>query len=64
MWSRIVLEFSGRKKFWPASRVVGTEYLKIGFDLLVGSFHLPISLWVVGSGKSNVVFEEPSKFSG
>ena len=35
MWSRIVLEFSGGKEFWPASRIVGTKYSKIGFDLLI-----------------------------
>ena len=63
MWGGIVLEFSGREEFQPASGVVGTEYSKIGFDLLIGSFCLSISLWVISSGEPNVVFEETSKLS-
>ena len=64
MWGRIVLEFSGRKEFQPAPRIVGTEYSKIGFDFLIGLLCLSVGLWVVGSGKFDVTFEESSKFSG
>ena len=63
VWGGIVLEFSGGEEFWPASRVVGAKYPKIGFDLLIGSFCLSVSLWMVGSGEFNIVFEESSKFS-
>ena len=59
----IVLEFSGRKEFWPASGIVGTKYLKIGFDFLIGSFGLSVGLWVIGGGESDVVLEESSEFS-
>ena len=58
-----MLEFSGRKEFWPALGVVGTKYLKIGFNFLIGLFCLSIGLWMVGSGEFNIVFEESSKFS-
>ena len=63
MWGRIMLEFCGRKEFQPALRIVGTKYLKIGFDFLIGSFHLSISLWVVGGGEFDIIFEKLSKFS-
>ena len=58
-----MLEFSGGEEFCPASRVVGTKYPKIGFDLLIGSFGLSISLWMVGGGEFNIIFEELSEFS-
>ena len=64
MWGRIVLEFSSRKEFWPTSRIVGTKYPKIGFDLLIGSFRLSVGLWMIGGGEFNIVFEESSEFSG
>ena len=64
MWGRVVLEFGGREEVWPTSRVIGTEDSKIGFNLLIGSFCLSVSLWVVSSGEPDIVFEESSKFSG
>ena len=64
MWSGVVLEFSGRKEFRPTSGVVGAEDPKTGLDLLIGSLGLSVGLQVVGSGKSDVVFEESSEFSG
>ena len=64
MWGRIVLEFSSRKEFWPTLRIVGTKYLKIGFDLLIGLFCLSVGLWMIGGGEFNIVFEESSEFSG
>ena len=63
MRSRIVLELSGREEIGPASGVVGAEYVKVGLDLLIGLFHLSISLGVVGSGKFDVIFEESGQFS-
>ena len=61
MWGGVVLEFGSREEIWPTSGVVGTKDMKVGFDFLIGLFSLSICLGVVGSGKSNVVFEESSK---
>ena len=58
-----MLEFSHGEEFQPASRVVGTKYPKIGFNLLIGSFRLSVSLWMVSGGEFDIVFEESSKFS-
>ena len=44
--------------------ITGAEDAKVGFDFLVGSFGLSISLRVVRSGESNVVFEDSGKFLG
>ena len=62
MWGGIMLEFGSREEVWPTSGIIGIEYLKIGFDFLVGSFCLSVGLWVVGSGESDIIFEEWSKF--
>ena len=62
MWGRVMLKFGSREEIWPTSGVVGTKDLKVGFNLLIGSFCLSICLGVVGSGKSDVIFEESSKF--
>ena len=64
MRSGVVLKFSGRKEFRPASRIVGAKDLKIGLDLLIGLFYLSVSLWVVGGREFNVIFEELGEFSG
>ena len=62
MWGGIVLEFGSREEVWPTLGIVGTEDSKIGFNFLVGSFCLSVGLWVVGSGESDIVLEELSKF--
>ena len=37
----------------PFPRVVSAEDLEIGFNLLIGSFGLTVSLGVVGRGEAN-----------
>ena len=64
MGNGVVLEFSGSKELGPLVGVVGTEDTEIGFYFLIGSFGLSVSLWMVGSGKTNIIFKESSKFSG
>ena len=64
MGDRIVLEFSGSKELGPVVRVVGTEDMEIGFYFLIGSFGLSVGLWMVGSGKTNIIFKESGKYSG
>ena len=44
--------------------VISTEDTEISFYFLVGWFGLSVGLWVIGSGKTNIVFEESGKFSG
>ena len=44
--------------------ITGAEDTKVGFDFLIGSLGLSISLRVVRSGESNVIFEDSSKFLG
>ena len=45
-------------------RIIGTEDAEVGFDFLIGTFGLSISLGVVGSGEMDIIFEESGKFSG
>ena len=59
-----MLEFGKCKELGPLVGIVGTKDMKIGFDFLIGSFGLSISLRVVRSGESNVVFEDSGKFLG
>ena len=44
--------------------ITGAEDTKVGFDFLIGSLGLSISLRVVRGGESNVVFEDSGKFLG
>ena len=53
-----MVEFGGGEELRPFSRVIGAEYAEIGFEFLIGSFHLSVSLRVVGSGEPYVVVEE------
>ena len=53
-----MVEFCGGEELRPFSRVIGAEYVEIGFEFLIGSFGLSIGLRVVGSGESYVVVEE------
>ena len=43
----VVVEFSGRKELYPFSWIVGIEDVKTCLKLLIGSFSLSISLWVI-----------------
>ena len=58
------MTFGGREELRPCGRVIGTEDAEISFEFLIGSFHLTISLEVIGRGESYIVFEEAGEFSG
>ena len=64
MGNGIVLELSRSKALGPLVGVVGTEDTEISFYFLIGSFGLSVGLWMVGSGKTNIIFKESGKFSG
>ena len=53
----VVVEFGCGEKFCPFLGVVGTEDSEISLNFLVGSFGLPISLRVIGSGKMDIIVE-------
>ena len=59
-----MLEFCERKELGPLMGVAGTEDTEVGFDFLIGPLGLSISLRVVRSGESNIVFEDSGKFLG
>ena len=59
-----MLKFGGGKEFRPLVRIIGTEDTEISFDFLIGSFSLSVSLGVVGSRETDIVFEKSSEFSG
>ena len=56
-------KFSQSEKLSTFLRIMGAEDLKISFNLLIGSFSLPISLGVVGGGEADVVFEDVGQFT-
>ena len=58
MWGRVVVEFSRRKELYPFDWVVGTEDVEIGFEFLIGSFCLSISLGMIGSGELYIISKE------
>ena len=58
MWGRVMVEFGGGEELHPFSQVIGAEDAEIGLEFLIGSFSLPVSLGVVGSGELYVVIEE------
>ena len=55
-------KFSQGEELSPFLRIVDAENPKIDFNLLIGSFSLPISSGVVGSGEVNIVFKDVNKF--
>ena len=54
------MKLSSRKEVSPVLRVVGAEDMEISFNLLIGSFCLSISLWVVCGGEFDIIVEELS----
>ena len=58
MRGRVMMKLSSGKEVHPFPRVVSTEDAKICFNLLIGSFCLPIHLRVVCSGEFDIVVEE------
>ena len=59
-----MLEFCESKEFGPLMGIAGAEDTEVGFDFLIGSFGLSISLRVVCGGESNVVFEDSGELLG
>ena len=59
-----MLEFCECEELGPLVGITGAKDTKVGFDFLIGSLGLSISLRVVRSGESNIVFEDSSQFSG
>lgn len=43
--------------------IIGVKDVKISFYFLIGSFGLSVSLRMIGSGKTNIVFEESDELS-
>ena len=58
VWGGVMVEFCGGEELRPFSWVIGAEYVEIGFEFLIGSFSLSVSVSVVGSGEPYVVVEE------
>ena len=59
-----MIKLSGGKEVCSFLRIVGTENVKICFNLLIGSLGLSICLRVICGGKFGIVVEELCKFSG
>ena len=53
-----MVKLSGGEKVRPFPRVVGTEDVKICFNLLIGLFCLSIRLRVIRGGEFDIVVEE------
>ena len=53
-----MVKLSSGEEIHPFPRVVGAEYAKVCFDLLIGSFCLSICLRVIGSGEFDIIVEE------
>jgi hypothetical protein len=64
MWDGVVDELGRCQELGPIIGVVGAKDPKIGFYFLIGSFSLAIGLRVISGGKTDIVLEDPSQFSG
>ena len=64
MWDGVVLEFCEHKELGPLMGITSTEDTKVGFDFLISSLGLSISLRVVRGGESNIIFEDSGEFLG
>ena len=64
MGNGIMLELSGSKELGPLVWVVYAEDLEVGFDFLIGSLSLSVSLGVIGGREVDIVFKDSSEFSG
>ena len=56
-------KFCRGEELSPFPRVMSAEDPEIGFNLLIGSFGLSVSLGVVGRGEANVVFKDVGEFT-
>ena len=53
-----MMKLSSGEEVHPFLRVVGAEYVKVCFDLLIGSFRLSICLRVICGGEFDIIVEE------
>ena len=60
----IMSEFCVGDRFGPRCGVIAAKDTEVGFNFLIDSFRFAIGLWVIGSGKREVVVEEFFKFPG
>ena len=56
------MKLSSGEEVRPFLRVIGTEDVKICFNLLIGPFCLSICLRVICSGEFDIVVEKSCKF--
>ena len=54
------MKLSGGEEVRPFPGVIGTEDVEICFNLLIGSFHLSICLWVIYGGEFDIIVKELS----
>jgi hypothetical protein len=64
MWDGIVDELGRCQELGPIMGVVGTKDPKIGLYFLIGSFGLTVGLRVISGGKTDIIMEDSSEFSG
>jgi hypothetical protein len=64
MWDGVVDKLGRCQELGPIMGVVGTKDPKIGLYFLIGSFGLAVSLRVISGGKTDIIMEDSSKFSG
>ena len=57
-------KFGHREEIGPVFRFIRSKQLKVGFQLLIYSFHLSIHLWVIGCGQGDIIIEESGKLLG
>ena len=53
-----MMKLSSGKEVHPFPRVVGTEDVEIGFNLLIGLLSLSVCLRVICGGKFDIIVEE------
>ena len=53
-----MMKLSSGKEVHPFLRIIGTEDVKICFNLLIGSLGLSIRLRVICSGKFDIIVKE------
>ena len=56
-------KFSRGEELGPFPGVVGAKDLKIGLNLLIGSFSLSVYFGMIGSVEAAIIFKDASKFT-
>ena len=59
----VVGEFCHREQSGPLFRFVCGEQPQVCFQFLIYSFGLPVSLWMIGGGKGDIILERLGEFS-